>query len=66
MISLIEGEGSQSPDAYVELLLSEPKLNGKALLIIEDLIMLAVHGGKEPHGMIHVTLNKEGLFNVLY
>jgi hypothetical protein len=28
--------------------------------------MLAVHGGKEPHGMIHVTLNKEGLFNVLY
>jgi uncharacterized membrane protein YkgB len=45
MISLIEGQGSQSPDAYVELLLNEPALNGKALLVIEDLIMVAVHGG---------------------
>lgn len=46
MISLTEGQGSQSPDTYVELLMSEPALNGKALLVIEDLIMLAVHGGE--------------------
>jgi hypothetical protein len=55
MITLIEGQGSQSPDAYVELLISEPALNGKSLVVIEDLIMLAVHGGKGPHGMIHVS-----------
>jgi hypothetical protein len=56
MITLIEGQGNQSPDAYVELLMSEPTLNGKPLLVIEDLIMIAVHGGKGPHGMIQVTL----------
>lgn len=46
MISLTEGQGSQSPDTYVELLMSEPALDGKAMLVIEDLIMLAVHGGE--------------------
>ncbi|XP_069674733.1 transmembrane and coiled-coil domain-containing protein 4-like isoform X1 [Periplaneta americana] len=46
MLSLIEGQGNQSPGAYIELLLSEPPLNGKAVLVIEDLIMLAVHGGE--------------------
>nr|CAD7445310.1 unnamed protein product [Timema bartmani] len=45
MVSLIEGQGSQSPDAYVQLLLSEAALVGKALLVIEDLIVFAVHGG---------------------
>jgi hypothetical protein len=58
MITLIEGQGGQSTDAYVELLMSEPTLNGKPLLVIEDLIMLAVHGGKGPHGMTHVTVIK--------
>jgi hypothetical protein len=56
MITLIEGQGGQSPDAYVELLMSEPTLNGKPLMVIEDLIMLAVHGGKGSHEVIHVTL----------
>jgi hypothetical protein len=55
MISLTEGQGSQSPDTYVELLMSEPALNGKALLVIEDLIMLAVHGGTEHHGISYIT-----------
>ena len=58
MISLTEGQGSQSPDTYVELLMSEPALNGKALLVIEDLIMLAVHGGMEQHGMSYITESK--------
>lgn len=47
MISLTEGQGSQSPNAYVELLLSEPALNGKAVFVIEDLVIVSVHGGKE-------------------
>jgi hypothetical protein len=55
MISLTEGEGSQSPDTYVELLMSEPELNGKAVLVIEDLIMLAVHGGTEHREMSYIT-----------
>lgn len=45
MISLIEGQGNQSTDAYVELLLGETNLKGKSLLVIEDLVMLAVKGG---------------------
>nr|CAD7433662.1 unnamed protein product [Timema monikensis] len=44
MVSLTEGQGSQSPDAYVQLLLDEPALDGKALLVLEDLIVFAVHG----------------------
>jgi hypothetical protein len=56
MITLIEDKGGQSTDAYVELLMNEPTLIGKPLLVIEDLIMLAVHGGKGPHGTTHVTL----------
>jgi uncharacterized membrane protein YkgB len=58
MISLTEGQGSQSPDTYVELLMSEPALNGKALFVIEDLIMLAVHGGMEQQGVSYVTERK--------
>jgi hypothetical protein len=58
MISLIEGEGGQSPGTYVELLMSEPALDGKALLVIEDLIMLAVHGGMEKFGMSYINESK--------
>jgi len=46
MLSLLDGHGAQSPDAYVELLLSEDCLSGKSLLVVEDLVMLAVSGGK--------------------
>jgi len=59
MASLTEGEGSQTPDTYVELLMSEPALDGKALLVIEDLIMLAVHGGMEQYGMSYIHESKE-------
>lgn len=45
MISLIEGQGNQSTDAYVELLLGETNLKGKSLLVVEDLVMMAVKGG---------------------
>jgi uncharacterized membrane protein YkgB len=58
MISLTEGEGSQSPETYVELLMTEPALDGKAMLVIEDLIMLAVHGGMVLHGMSYITESK--------
>ena len=58
MFSLTEGEGSQVPDTYVELLISEPALDGKALLVVEDLIMLAVHGGMEQYGMSYINESK--------
>lgn len=45
MFSLLHGEGSQSPDAYIDLLLSETGLAGRAVLVIEDLLYLAVRGG---------------------
>lgn len=47
MISLIEGQGNQSTDAYVELLLGETNLKGKSLLVVEDMVMMAVKGGND-------------------
>lgn len=44
-MSLIEGQGNQSTDAYIELLLGEANLKGKSLLVVEDMVMLAVKGG---------------------
>lgn len=45
MVSLLDGQGSQSPDAYRDLLLHEPAVAGKAVVLIEDLLYLAVRGG---------------------
>ncbi|XP_066994229.2 transmembrane and coiled-coil domain-containing protein 4 [Anabrus simplex] len=46
MFSLVDGQASQTPDAYIDLLLNEPALKGNALLVVQDLVLLSVREGK--------------------
>ncbi|XP_063216964.1 transmembrane and coiled-coil domain-containing protein 4-like isoform X2 [Bacillus rossius redtenbacheri] len=46
LLDLFEGPTSQTTDAYVDLLFSEPALDGKAVLVLEDLVLFAVNDGK--------------------
>ncbi|KAJ8869431.1 hypothetical protein PR048_028421 [Dryococelus australis] len=45
-LDLFEGQRSQSPDAYIDLLFSESALNGTAVVVLEDLIIFAVNEGR--------------------
>ncbi|KAK7790687.1 hypothetical protein R5R35_009593 [Gryllus longicercus] len=46
MMTLVDGHAQQTPDAYIDLLLQEQALNGNAMYIVEDLVILAVKEGK--------------------
>lgn len=46
MLVLIEDSSGQTPQPYVSLLLEEPSLIGKAIVIIQDAVLLAVKSGK--------------------
>lgn len=55
MVFLSEGESGQSQDAYITLLMEEPNLKGKTILVVQDLVLLAVHNGK--YSSYHQTLS---------
>ncbi|XP_012256500.2 transmembrane and coiled-coil domain-containing protein 4-like isoform X2 [Athalia rosae] len=46
MIFLSEGQSGQSHNTYIALLLEESNLKGKTILVVQDLVLLAVHNGE--------------------
>ncbi|XP_012286477.1 transmembrane and coiled-coil domain-containing protein 4 isoform X2 [Orussus abietinus] len=46
MITLATGQSTQSVNPYVTLLLEEPNLAGKTILVIQDMVLLAVNEGE--------------------
>lgn len=46
MLVLIEGKSGQTPEPYLSLLLEEPCLVGKTILVVQDAVLLAVQSGK--------------------
>ena len=47
MLVLVEGESGQDPELYVDLLLKEPTLANKAILVVQDVVLFAVRKGKK-------------------
>lgn len=45
MLMLVEGTSGQTTELYVNLLLEETSLSGKAILVIEDAVLFAVRKG---------------------
>lgn len=46
MLFLSEGNSQQTQDAYIAMLLEEPCLKGKVILVVQDLVLMAVQNGK--------------------
>ncbi|XP_046621386.1 transmembrane and coiled-coil domain-containing protein 4-like isoform X1 [Neodiprion virginianus] len=45
MMYLSEGKSEQSQEPYIALLMEEPNLKGKTILVVQDLVLLAVRNG---------------------
>ncbi|XP_059481329.1 transmembrane and coiled-coil domain-containing protein 4-like [Neocloeon triangulifer] len=45
MKSLVEGQGSQTYQAYVELLLAEPQIQANPVIIIQDMVLFGIKSG---------------------
>jgi hypothetical protein len=46
MQSLVEGQGNQSYQAYVELLLAEAEIKANPIVIIQDMVLFGIKTGK--------------------
>lgn len=45
MLMLLRGNSNQSEEMYVNILLEEPTLKGKSILVLQDYVRLAVQEG---------------------
>lgn len=48
MLVLIEGNSGHVIEPYIELLLQEPNLHKKSILIVQDAVLFAVQSGELP------------------
>ncbi|KAK0175661.1 hypothetical protein PV327_009393 [Microctonus hyperodae] len=64
MLVHVEGSSDQTPQPYVSLLLEEPSLIGKAIVVVQDAVLIAVKNGEYDARQRVLARELAKLFNV--